>query len=85
MIRMTRCVATCEVSCEELDVAVEVRAAGAYGARMTGGGFGGRRIALVARDALVWPGLLRTPMRRGWAAFTIRARCDSGAAELKES
>ena len=31
-----------EVSCLELDVAVEAaRAAGAYGARMTGGGFGG--------------------------------------------
>ena len=37
-----------EVSCEELDVAVEAAlAAGAYGARMTGGGFGGSAIALV--------------------------------------
>ncbi len=37
-----------EVSCEELDVAVETaRAAGALGARMTGGGFGGSAIALV--------------------------------------
>jgi len=43
-----------EVSCEELDVAVEAaRAAGAYGARMTGGGFGGSAIALVSADAVL--------------------------------
>ncbi len=37
-----------EVSCEELDVTVDVaREAGAVGARMTGGGFGGSAIALV--------------------------------------
>ncbi|TDE97556.1 galactokinase [Occultella glacieicola] len=37
-----------EVSCAELDVAVEAaRAAGALGARMTGGGFGGSAIALI--------------------------------------
>jgi galactokinase len=37
-----------EVSCEELDVAVETaRRAGALGSRMTGGGFGGSAIALV--------------------------------------
>ncbi|HZU56095.1 MAG TPA: galactokinase [Actinocrinis sp.] len=37
-----------EVSCEELDVVVEAAlAAGAHGARMTGGGFGGSAIALV--------------------------------------
>lgn len=37
-----------EVSCRELDVAVEAaRAAGALGARMTGGGFGGSAIALI--------------------------------------
>lgn len=36
------------VSCRELDVAVDTaRAAGAHGARMTGGGFGGSAIALV--------------------------------------
>lgn len=36
------------VSCEELDLAVETaRAAGALGARMTGGGFGGSAIALI--------------------------------------
>ncbi|MET1021565.1 MAG: galactokinase [Arthrobacter sp.] len=36
-----------EISCPELDLAVEVsRSAGAIGARMTGGGFGGSAIAL---------------------------------------
>ncbi len=40
-----------EVSCPELDLAVEAAvAAGALGARMTGGGFGGSAIALVAVD-----------------------------------
>ncbi|HEY6935002.1 MAG TPA: galactokinase [Marmoricola sp.] len=42
-----------EVSCRELDVAVEAaRGAGALGARMTGGGFGGSAIALVPVDRL---------------------------------
>lgn len=41
-----------EVSCAELDVAVAAaRDAGALGARMTGGGFGGSAIALVEADA----------------------------------
>jgi galactokinase len=41
-----------EVSCEELDVAVvAARDAGALGARMTGGGFGGCVIALVPEAA----------------------------------
>ena len=40
-----------EVSCPELDVAVEAALeAGALGARMTGGGFGGSAIALVPVD-----------------------------------
>jgi galactokinase len=39
-----------EVSCAELDAAVDAaRSAGAVGARMTGGGFGGSAIALVPR------------------------------------
>ncbi len=42
-----------EISCRELDLAVEsARAAGALGARMTGGGFGGSAIALAPADAL---------------------------------
>ncbi|MCQ1954626.1 galactokinase [Arthrobacter sp. zg-Y238] len=40
-----------EVSCPELDQAVDAAlAAGALGARMTGGGFGGSAIALIRRD-----------------------------------
>lgn len=58
-----------EVSCEELDVAVEAaRAAGAHGARMTGGGFGGSAIALV--DAHSVEGVARAVAaayaERGW-------------------
>ncbi len=43
-----------EVSCEELDVMVElaVKVAGVYGARMTGGGFGGCTINLVKSEAV---------------------------------
>jgi len=41
-----------EVSCAELDVAVAAaRDAGALGARMTGGGFGGSAIALIEANA----------------------------------
>lgn len=41
------------VSCNELDVAVEAaRAAGALGARMTGGGFGGSAIALIRQNEI---------------------------------
>ncbi len=40
-----------EVSCAELDLAVDASlASGAYGARMIGGGFGGSAIALVDHD-----------------------------------
>ncbi|WP_426592913.1 galactokinase [Cellulomonas sp. McL0617] len=42
-----------EVSCRELDLVVSTAlAAGALGARMTGGGFGGSAIALVRADAV---------------------------------
>ncbi|WP_243057671.1 galactokinase [Nocardioides sp. SR21] len=42
-----------EISCDELDVAVTTAVeAGAIGARMTGGGFGGSAIALVPLDRL---------------------------------
>ena len=40
-----------EVSCKELDLAAEsTEGAGAYGARMIGGGFGGCVIALIQAD-----------------------------------
>jgi galactokinase len=43
-----------EVSCPELDVMVEIASSieGVYGARMTGGGFGGSTVNLVSREAL---------------------------------
>jgi galactokinase len=43
-----------EVSCEELDIAVDAaRDSGALGARMTGGGFGGSAVALVPSGDVV--------------------------------
>ena len=43
-----------EVSCTELDLMVDLarRCLGVYGARMTGGGFGGCTVNLVERDAI---------------------------------
>ena len=68
-----------EVSCDELDVSVEAaRSAGALGARMTGGGFGGSSIALVPADAV--EGATRTIAEafaeRGWhepVSFAVTA------------
>ena len=58
-----------EVSCEELDVAVETaRQAGALGARMTGGGFGGSAIALVPLERVnaVQTAVATAFVARGW-------------------
>ncbi len=43
-----------EISCRELDLMVEIasRLPGVFGARMTGGGFGGSAVALVAAEAV---------------------------------
>jgi galactokinase len=60
-----------EVSCEELDVTVEVaRQAGALGARMTGGGFGGSAIALVPveRVRAVQAAVATAFVAHGWGA-----------------
>ncbi len=60
-----------EVSCVELDATVQAaRAAGALGARMTGGGFGGSAIALVAvADAeAVSRAVIEAFADRGWVA-----------------
>jgi galactokinase len=55
------------ISCLELDVAVDTALdAGALGARMTGGGFGGSAIALVRSDAVASVG------QRVQAAFAAR-------------
>jgi galactokinase len=60
-----------EVSCEELDVAVDTaREAGALGARMTGGGFGGSAIALVPEErvAAVRAAVAMAFVAHGWGA-----------------
>jgi galactokinase len=76
-----------EVSCAELDCAVEAaRQAGAWGARMTGAGFGGSAIALVpsARRGAVAAALASAFAERGHRAPHVEsattadgaARCD---------
>ncbi|RHA41029.1 galactokinase [Cellulomonas rhizosphaerae] len=72
-----------EVSCAELDVAVEAaRAAGAHGARMTGGGFGGSAIALVEADqvASVSEAVRTAFAERGWTEPGFLAATGDGAA-----
>jgi len=63
-----------EVSCAELDAVVEASlAAGAHGARMTGGGFGGSAIVLVPhehRDG-VQQAIADAFGRHGWDAPTV--------------
>jgi len=60
-----------EVSCDELDVAVDAaRAAGALGARMTGGGFGGSAIALVGADDVT---VVSAAVARAFDAHGLRA------------
>ena len=63
-----------DISCPELDLAVETaRSAGAIGARMTGGGFGGSAIALTPVDAeqRVRATVERAFARAGYAAPVI--------------
>ncbi|SDT24457.1 galactokinase [Microterricola viridarii] len=68
-----------EISCPELDLAVDTaRGAGAIGARMTGGGFGGAAIALVPRElvAPISAAVLGAFADAGYATptlFTVRA------------
>ena len=75
-----------EVSCDELDVAVETSlTAGALGARMTGGGFGGSAIALVPQERVsaVTQAVNLAFVKEGWGApeFLV-ARAGAGAARL---
>ena len=75
-----------EVSCPELDAVVEAaNGAGALGARMTGGGFGGSAIALVARERLgaVTKTVADAFARHGWGqpAF-LEATAGPGARRL---
>ena len=65
-----------EVSCPELDLAVETAmAAGAAGARMTGGGFGGSAVALVSRPEAerIGAAVVRAFERSGYAAPEVFA------------
>ncbi|MFL6079061.1 MAG: galactokinase [Ornithinibacter sp.] len=76
-----------EVSCDELDVSVEAaRSAGALGARMTGGGFGGSSIALVPADAVeaATRDIAEAFAERGWhepVSFAVTA----GAAARRDA
>ena len=72
-----------EVSCDELDVAVAAaRHAGAVGARMTGGGFGGSAIALAPADSaeLVSEAVVNAFADRGWARPEVVEVTPSGGA-----
>jgi galactokinase len=76
-----------QVSCVELDVAVDVAAAeaGVYGSRMTGGGFGGCTVSLVDNDAVerVSAAVKAAFAARGWKEpelFASRA-CQGARAE----
>jgi len=73
-----------EVSCPELDLAcATARAAGALGARMTGGGFGGSAIALVPADGVdTVAGAVRAAFAAaGYREPEIRATEPSAGAE----
>jgi galactokinase len=73
-----------EVSCPELDLAcATARAAGALGARMTGGGFGGSAIALVPADGVdTVAGAVRAAFATaGYREPEIRATEPSAGAE----
>ena len=73
-----------DVSCAELDLAVgSARAAGALGARMTGGGFGGSAIALVPLDRVdaVTAGVREAFAGAGHTEPDIRTAEPSGGAE----
>ena len=79
-----------EVSCMELDVAVEIAGTveGVVGARMTGGGFGGCTVNLVRRDALAsFHETLGREYRRetGIAPSLYIADASDGARELSET
>jgi galactokinase len=59
------------VSCPELDEAVNAaRAAGALGARMVGGGFGGSAIALIKADQIE---ITKDAIRKAYVAKSFKA------------
>ena len=72
----------CQVSCDELNLLVELagRVEGVYGARMMGGGFGGCVISLVAAESVaefervVAQGYQQTSAARQRYTFAIRPK-----------
>ena len=76
-----------EVSCRELDLLVELATSerGVYGARMTGGGFGGCVIVLVETDQLeAVAGRISGQYadHMGWAPECYRVQASAGAREI---
>jgi len=70
-----------EVSCPELDLAVEVAVrAGAIGARMTGGGFGGSAIALVPTGLELAAVVEKAFVDRGYTRPVVRTVRAGGSA-----
>lgn len=77
-----------EVSCDELDVVVDAAvAAGALGARMTGGGFGGSAIVLAPVDAVepVEGAVADAFARGGWPAPGFLRAVPSAGARVVDS
>jgi galactokinase len=76
-----------QVSCEELDVAVDVAAAepGVYGSRMTGGGFGGCTVTLVETSAIerVSTSVKSAFQARGWKEPELFASAACAGARLE--
>jgi len=77
-----------EITCDEVDFLVDtaVGIAGCYGARMTGGGFGGCTVNLVAPDAVErFSESIRTRYRERFSLDPAIFRCvpSEGASEVK--
>ena len=76
-----------EVSCQELDLLVDLATVerGVYGARMTGGGFGGCVIVLVETDQLEGVAECISGQyddRMGWAPGCYSVQAGAGAREI---
>jgi galactokinase len=77
-----------EVSCPELDVLVEIASSvpGVFGARMTGGGFGGCTVNIVERsavEALRAAVMTEYPMRTGIEPEVYVSSAAGGASEVE--